>query len=74
MLELLMQNYRRAAEARQRYVISQGLAKTDPKVDHQLMLRLEFCRAALVKADGVDTAWFRSTWNEVTDQVRHELS
>ncbi len=72
-LDLLLQNYRRAAEARQRYVIGVGLGKVDAKVDHQLMLRLEFCRAQIEAAGGTDTFWFRRTWNEVTDQVRHDL-
>jgi hypothetical protein len=73
-LDLLLMNYRRAAEARQRYVLGVGLAKVDAKVDHQLMLRIEYCHQQIANAGGADSAWFRRTWNEVTDQVRHDLS
>lgn len=73
-LELLQQTYRRAIEARQRYVIATGLEKQDAKVDHVLMLHVEATKAALVEAGGTQASWYRQVWNEVTDQVRHDLS
>lgn len=73
-LELLQQTYRRAVEARQRYLIATGLEKLDAKVDHVLMLHVESTKAALEEAGGTQASWFRQVWNDVTDQVRHELA
>lgn len=70
-LELMQQDYRRAVEARMRYV-RQVKGALDPKVDHVLSSHVLACEDALIKAGGNQRWWFAETWREVEAQLDAE--
>lgn len=70
-LELMQQDYRRAVEARMRYV-RQVKGAVDPKVDHVLMSHVTACVDALTQAGGNQWWWFETTWREVEAQLNAE--
>lgn len=74
-IALLIQTYRRAIEARQRYVVAMSVAKltVDSKVDHALIKGIDAAKDALESAGGHDSSWFLVLGRDVARQVDAEL-